>query len=104
MNEGIEKEKAYISGPMTGIKDCNFPAFFKAEALLKEKGLIPINPARLSTGLSYRNYMDIALAMVRCGDSVLLLPGWESSKGAIAEKAYAESLSMKIFELEKIDY
>ncbi len=88
--------KVYISGPMTGKENCNFPAFFEAEETLKEKGFIPVNPARSPEGLEYRDYMDIALAMVRCCYALLLLPGWEESKGAVAEKAYAESLNMEI--------
>jgi len=29
--------KVYISGPMTGYKDFNYPAFFAAEKFLKDK-------------------------------------------------------------------
>ena len=35
----------YIAGPMSGIKDWNFPAFFKAEAELEALGYKVINPA-----------------------------------------------------------
>lgn len=84
--------RVYISGPMSGIADYNFPAFFAAEVELRDCGDTVLNPARNPKGLEYNHYMDIAMAMIRASDAVCLLPGWENSKGAKAEVAYAESL------------
>ena len=39
--------KIYIAGPMTGIKDFNFPAFDRAEIQLALDGWTPINPANI---------------------------------------------------------
>ncbi|MCP4756388.1 MAG: DUF4406 domain-containing protein [Proteobacteria bacterium] len=89
--------RIYISGPMTGLPEFNQPAFFKAEDLLVSAGHTPLNPARSPKGLEYRHYMDIAFAMVRSAEAVFCLPGWENSKGATAEIAYAESLGLKVY-------
>jgi len=35
----------YISGPMTGLPDHNFPAFYEAAEHLKRLGWNPVNPA-----------------------------------------------------------
>lgn len=94
--------KVYISGPTTGIKDYNFPAFFTAESKIKKLGILPLNPARNPVGLEYREYMDIAFAMVRSSDAIVTLPGWESSPGAKAEVAYAESIGLDIIEYNQI--
>lgn len=84
--------RVYIAGPMTGIEDYNFPAFFNAERRLKAAGYTVLNPARNPEGLEYHHYMDIAMAMIRSSEAVCVLPGWEKSKGARAEVAYAEAL------------
>ncbi len=83
--------KIYISGPLAGI-----PEFHKAEAELKAEGHIVLNPANNPDGLSYREYMILALAMVQCADAVYLLKGWSKSKGAKTEIAFAESLGLRI--------
>ena len=38
----------YISGPMTGLPELNFPAFHRAEALLRAEGWQTVNPATLN--------------------------------------------------------
>lgn len=91
----------YISGPMTGIKDFNHPAFFEAEEQLKKCGHVVINPARNPHGLKYENYMDISLAQIRACEALCRLPGDEYSKGAICERSYAISLSKKIYCIEE---
>lgn len=37
--------KVFISGPMSGIEDFNWPGFYKAEKMLVEKGYSVFNPA-----------------------------------------------------------
>lgn len=88
--------RVYISGPMSGLENNNFDAFFSAESKLKEKGHIPLNPARSPHDLLYAHYMDIAMAMVRSSQAIFLLPGWENSPGARAEYAYAQSIGLQV--------
>lgn len=38
--------KVYISGPMTGLPEFNYPAFFAAAEALEARGYETINPAR----------------------------------------------------------
>lgn len=82
--------KIYIAGPMTGLPDCNRPAFNEMAKKFKELGCVVLNPAVLPDGLEYREYMAITLKMVEVCDIVALLPGWEKSKGAQLEKHHAE--------------
>jgi hypothetical protein len=41
-------KKIYLSGPMTGLPDLNFPAFNAAASALRAKGLNVINPAEIN--------------------------------------------------------
>jgi nucleoside 2-deoxyribosyltransferase len=86
----------YISGPMSGLPDFNRQAFREAEAVLQSQGYTVLNPATHPHGLSYAQYMDIDMAMVRCADVVIALPGWEASNGAQAEIAYAKCLKKPV--------
>ncbi len=86
----------YIAGPITGVTHLNRPAFDRMHAILIREGVIALNPMDLPSGLSEFAYMDICLAMVRHCDAVVMLNGWESSKGARAEHALAEKLGKAI--------
>ncbi len=89
--------RIYIAGPMRGLPDYNFPAFNDAASLLIQLGHIPLNPASTPLGLTPAQYMDIDLAMVRSADALLMLPGWEASRGAAVEWAYARYLDLPIY-------
>ncbi|AUR97043.1 hypothetical protein NVP1236O_51 [Vibrio phage 1.236.O._10N.261.52.C4] len=91
-------KKIYIAGPMTGYEDFNRQSFNDASARLHIKKHTPLNPAVLPGGLTQGQYMDICFAMIRAADAIYLLKGYEESKGAMAELAYAEKLELEIIE------
>ena len=117
--------KIYLAGPMRGIPEFNFPAFFAAAAELRAAGNHVFSPAERD--IEHHNGIDIskgnatgdetiaaqthgfdlraALAddlsfICREADAVALLPGWESSKGAQAERATAVALGLEIILLD----
>lgn len=113
------RETVYIAGPMRGIPLFNFPAFDRAAELLRSLGHVPINPAdfdrhegfdptSLPADFDWRDLDAIGfnlreaaerdlVAIVQAATAILLLPGWERSKGARAERAVAEWLGLRIF-------
>lgn len=61
-------------------------------------GICPHSMTRFYQGeLPDRVWLDGDLAILARCDAVLLLPFWEQSEGARAEKAHAESLAIPVF-------
>ena len=80
----------FISGPMSGYPDFNKPAFMEAENYFHGIGVENVlNPASLPSGLADEKYLPIDMAMIDACDIVMALDGWEQSRGAVAEVAYA---------------
>lgn len=89
----------YVSGPMSGIEDHNFPAFREAAQRLHIEGrYIVEDPSAKGVmgGWSWEDYLrhDL-LQMLRC-DGVAVLPGFEMSKGAMLEVSVARQLAMPV--------
>lgn len=115
--------RVYVAGPMRSIPLFNFPAFHEAANALRQLGCVVFNPAekdneRHGTDISKGNVTgDEAIASAQHGfnlrealgmdlawicaeaDAVALLPGWQNSKGAQAERATAIALGLKVVEL-----
>lgn len=91
----------YIAGPMTGIEDFNFPAFYKAAKEWEAAGWTVINPADSCGGYtagSWGFYLEVARTSLTNGaHAIALLDGWEDSDGAVCEKALAQKYSLEIY-------
>jgi nucleoside 2-deoxyribosyltransferase len=99
MNLETNKSKIYLAGPMTGLPEYNYPAFFAAEQALKERGFAVLNPASSFGGdvnLPREYYLRSAISMLLQADAVMLLDGWEKSKGAKLEREIAFELGLKV--------
>lgn len=91
--------KLYLSGPMTGLPEFNYPAFRQAAKTLREKDFDVFDPSEMFGGDPTRErfeYMreDIK-ALLEC-DLVVLLPGWENSEGAKLEVEVAKQCNIPI--------
>ena len=96
--------RVYIAGPMTGIKDFNYPAFDKAAAAWREKGWLVENPAEhfnRDQTLPYRRYMRLAILTVINCDAIATLPGWIESRGATLEMGIAMVLGLSVFDANR---
>lgn len=115
--------KIYVAGPMRGIAEFNFPAFFAAAMRLRDEGHEVFNPAEKDNekhgtdiskgnlegseavaasqhGFNLREALGADLAWICAeADAIALLPGWQNSKGATAERATAVALGLQVIEL-----
>ena len=99
--------KIYIAGPMRGYVNFNFAAFFDAERQLRTHGYDVFNPARADVerdgfnpatdaAQSMRHYMRRDIPAVLDSDIVVMLDGWESSKGARLERRVALDCGIEV--------
>jgi len=118
--------KCYIAGPMRGIPEYNYPAFMNADKLLTNAGWVTFNPAKMDIENDDEDYVarsveeqklyddasssrrfaarDVAVltGVLRAedGDAIVVLPGHETSIGAIAEVAVARWCNLNVLTLE----
>jgi len=94
----------YISGPMTGLPDNNYPEFNRIAALLDGVGgFNVINPADNEPPVpnpTQADYMAISRLQVVMADIVVCLPGWMNSVGAREEIAIAKTLGIPFISVD----
>lgn len=109
----------YLAGPMRGYRGYNHPAFNVATSYLREAGFVVFSPAEedqrkfpdrdwstmtgdpVVDGISLPDMRSIIKAdlvwIADNADILVLLPGWERSKGVAVEKALAEFLGLRVW-------
>lgn len=90
--------RVYLSGPMSGIPEHNFPAFHAAAARLRAAGYEVANPAEINTetGGEWSTYLRADIKALCDCQGLMLLPGWERSAGAHLELHIAHRLEIGI--------
>jgi len=103
---------------MRGYKYYNFPAFDRAEQFIEDcleyKAISPANIDRASgfdpfelpddhdwnsipEGFDFKHCRERDIEAIESCDGIFMLVGWENSKGAVAEKAYAEWAMKEVY-------
>lgn len=113
--------KVYLAGPMRGYPQFNFPAFHEGTKRLKAVGYEVFSPAQSDldngfdpanmtgthedldqAGFNLRDALTADLSWIcQNADAVVVLQGWEESKGAQAEVHTAYALSIPVLPLER---
>ena len=93
--------RLYLAGPITGVPDYK-ERFAEAERDFSEHYDV-INPARILEGVDDRDCLPLCLRLIDRADSVVLLPGWRSSMGAVTEALYAVRQGKDVTAFERKD-
>jgi len=114
-------ETYYIAGPMSGIEHFNYPAFENAADELRRQGFEVVSPVELDGDegvdgvldemegvIDERGWADclardVALITSPEVDGVVVLPGWEESKGAALEVHVARTLGKPILAFPSLE-
>ena len=87
-------KRIYLSGPMTGLPEFNYPAFNAEAARLRALGYDVVNPAENPPQATWADYMRQDIPQLLTCDTIALLPGWHDSKGARMEHYIAAGLGI----------
>jgi hypothetical protein len=102
MNRTVHR--LYISGPMTGLPELNFPAFNQAARALRREGFEVVNPAEINDDceLDWHACLRADIKALCDCDLIVLLPGWETSNGAHLELHVAHRLGLRVVTLDQL--
>lgn len=104
------KNRIYIAGPMTGYPGYNRTLFESMTlAATLQLGYRAVNPHEQDDSVKLDDRLDSIQAMtryfadtnhttVKLCDAILMLPEWETSKGARHEFALADRLGLELYE------
>ena len=99
--------KIYLSGPMTGFDDLNYPAFMEAAEKLRKEGYSVYNPAEFTDDpdnfdarAAFNQYCDVIL---NWADAMVILPEWYYSQGVKVEKTLAKIIGLEILFYEDME-
>ena len=119
--------KLYLAGPMTGIPQFNFPAFDEAASNLRMvlggDGVDVVSPAEIddpatraaalaskdgapgsgtTSGETWGDFLSRDVKLVADEvDAIMVLPGWEDSKGARLEVFVARSVGKPVYDYDR---
>lgn len=101
---GVRGKTCYISGPMEGVENLNRDEFNAMERRLRDMGArVVYNPIRLSAfasdgkrGMSREEIMRQDISDLMACDMVVMLDGWEHSRGAKLEHEVAVQLGIRV--------
>ena len=98
--------RLYLAGPMVGVPEHNFPLFNRVAAELRAAGHQVFNPAENDDGGVRRPrafYMRLDVPALLASEAVVVLSGWQRSRGANLEVWLALDLGMPIYRFVEIN-
>jgi len=99
-----KKRTIYLSGPMTGLKDFNYPRFHGAARGLREQGHFVFNPAEYPAEFEARkSFAAYTNFICLTADTIVMLEGWGLSVGASAEWHLAKAVGLDVMDIRDFE-
>lgn len=118
----MENKIAYISGPISGLKNGNYENFMLAQKILEKQDFIVINPHEISNHIyekwakipepenkkdlqeyeneRWKEFMKNDIKYLLTCTHVFVLDNYETSRGALLEILIAQKLGLKIYKIK----
>lgn len=93
--------KIYLSGPMTGLPEHNCPRFHEVAAKLRSEGHDVYNPAEYAWEGEFpirTAFAEYTSVICTWADTIVLLEGWQDSRGVAVELLLAEICGLTVKE------
>lgn len=98
-----QEDTVYISGPMSGVDELNYPAFLRAEEWTRRRfGCRILNPARTPALEEYEQYMTVDLFLLGAASVLIRLPGWNASPGSRRECSAALRRAVPVIDFDLV--
>lgn len=94
--------KIYITGPMTGYEELNFPRFEEVTLDLRASGFEVVSPHEIKDSGTYDLCLIADLKEMLSCDALVTIEGWAYSRGARLEVCTAIQVGIPIIDYREI--
>lgn len=102
LGAGIKGKRVYLSGPITNTKNYKGLFMFAEELVGFDEAEEIYNPAtQIPSSSSWEQAMRRCLSEITEYDTIVMLPGWDDSRGARLERDVALACGMRVLELNE---
>lgn len=102
LGSDIKGKRVYLSGPITNTKNYKGLFMFAEELAVLDDAEQIYNPAaQIPSSSSWEQAMHRCLSEITNYDTVVMLPGWNVSRGARLERDVALACGMRVLELSE---
>lgn len=102
LGSDIKGKRVYLSGPITNTKNYKGLFMFAEELAALDDAEQIYNPAaQIPASSSWEQAMAQCLSEITNYDTIVMLPGWNVSRGARLERDVALACGMRVFELNE---